>query len=182
MRKTKITDFSVALAALLVAPAYAAADETSATITPAEVAAAQQAWGEGIVSIGEVHSGGGDVEAAAREHIEQFYAYGERPVLFKPTLAADDQFRETSEQALSYFIGGVIEEDKGFAVAPYTNVRWENHGTIIDDDSAMAMGNYFFTTTDGDEVKAEYSLGYERGEEGELVIVLHHSSLPFQPE
>ena len=182
MRKTKITSVSVALAALLMAPAYAAAEETSARITPAEVAAAQQAWGEGIVAIGEVHSRGGDVEAAAREHIEQFYAYGERPVLFKPTLAADDQFRETSEQALSYFVGGIIKEDKGFAVAPYTNVRWENHGTIIDDDSAMAMGNYFFTTTDGDEVKVEYSFGYERDEDEELFIVLHHSSLPFQPE
>jgi hypothetical protein len=178
----KIAMVSVALAVLLMAPAYAAADGDHAGITVDDVTAARQAWGEGIVSIGEVHSRGGDVRAAARKHIERFYAYAERPVLFKPTLAADDQFRETFEQALSYFVGGTLEEDKGFALAPYTDVRWENHGTVIIEDSAMAMGNYFFTTPDGDEVKAEYSLGYERRENGELVIVLHHSSLPYRPQ
>jgi hypothetical protein len=46
----------------------------------------------------------------------------------------------------------------------------------------MAMGNYFFTTTEGDEVKVEYSFGYERGEDGDLMIVLHHSSLPYAAE
>jgi hypothetical protein len=100
-------------------------------------------------------------------------------VLFKPTLAAEDQFRGDFDQALSYFVGGSIEEDGGFAIAPYTNVRWENEATFIDADSAMAMGNYFFTTTEGEEVKVEYSFGYVRDEEGDLKIVLHHSSLPF---
>ena len=151
-------------------------------ITEAEVAAAQKAWGEGIVAIGKVHTDGGDSSAAAADHIAKFYAYGERPVLFKPTLAAEDQFRGDNKEALSYFVGGSIAEDNGFALAPYTNVRWENEGTVIDSDSAMAMGNYFFTTTEGNEVKVEYSFGYERGENGDLVIVLHHSSLPYQPE
>ncbi|MFP4518349.1 MAG: phosphoribosyl-AMP cyclohydrolase [Oceanicaulis sp.] len=175
--------------------AETAATETTATedagtetaeavepITAAEVEAAQQAWGEGIVAIGQVHTEGGDVEAAARDHIEQFYAYGERPVLFKPTLASDDQFRGTFDEALSYFVGGSIEEDGGFALAPYTNVRWENEGVFLDENSAMAMGNYFFTTTEGDAVKVEYSFGYERGEDGDLKIVLHHSSLPYSAQ
>jgi len=178
---------TVAFGAILVIAIFGAAggtaqavDDTDDRITAEEVAAAQQAWGDGIVTIGEVHTAGGDVEAAAREHVETFYAYGERPVLFKPTLAADDQFRETLDQALSYFVGGVVAEDEGFAIAPYTNVRWENHGTVINEDSAMAMGNYFFTTTEGDEVKVEYSFGYERTADGDLVIVLHHSSLPYR--
>ncbi|MEE2879508.1 MAG: phosphoribosyl-AMP cyclohydrolase, partial [Pseudomonadota bacterium] len=84
--------------------------------------------------------------------------------------------------ALSYFVGGSIDEDNGFAIAPYTAVRWENEGTIIDADSAMAMGNYFFTRTTGEEVKVEYSFGYVRGDDGALKIVLHHSSLPYAPE
>jgi hypothetical protein len=175
------TTASAALAGAVLFASAAGAQE----ITEADVAAAQQAWGEGIVAIGEAYTAGEDYTQAAREHIERFYAYGhDVPVLFKPTLAAEEQFRGDFDGALSYFVGGSIEEDGGFAIAPYTNVRWENEGTFIDaaGDSAMAMGNYFFTTTEGEEVKVEYSFGYIFDEEGELKIVLHHSSLPFSPE
>lgn len=151
-------------------------------ITEADVQAAQQAWGEGIVTIGQAYTNGEDYRAAATAHIEQFYAYGDHTILFKPTLASEEQFRGDFDGALSYFVGGSIEEDGGFAIAPYTNVRWENEGTIIDSDSAMAMGNYFFTTTEGEEVKVEYSFGYVQDEDGELKIVLHHSSLPFSAD
>ncbi len=150
-------------------------------ITAEEVEAAQQAWGEGIVTIGKVFTEEGDYTQAARDHINAFYGYGESEILFKPTLAAEDQFRGSFDEALSYFVGGSIEEDGGFAIAPYTNVRWENEGTLLFGDAAVAMGNYFFTRTNGDVVKVEYSFGYERGEDGELNIVLHHSSLPFNP-
>jgi hypothetical protein len=173
MKTAKLT------AALLAAAAWTPAVMAQEAITAEDVAAAQQAWGEGIVAIGAAYSAGEDYTAAATAHIERFYAYGAHPVLFKPTLAAEDQFRGDFDQALSYFVGGSIEEDGGFAIAPYTNVRWENEATFIDADSAMAMGNYFFTTTEGEEVKVEYSFGYVRDEEGDLKIVLHHSSLPF---
>jgi hypothetical protein len=166
-------------------PAMDMAEETEAAapITAEEVAEAQQAWGEGIVRIGQVYSDGGDYEQAARDHVERFYAYddGEGEVLFKPTLAAEDQFRGNFDEALSYFVGGSVEEDQGFAIAPYTDVRWENEGTLVYDETAFAMGNYFFTTTEGEEVKVEYSFAYERDEDGDLVISLHHSSLPYQP-
>ena len=151
------------------------------SITAEEVAAAQQAWGEGIVHIGKVYTDEGDYTGAAREHIEKFYGYGDSEILFKPTLAAEQQFRGTFDGALSYFVRGSVEEDGGFAIAPYTNVRWENEGTLLFGESAVAMGNYFFTKTDGDEIKVEYSFAYQRGEDGELDIVLHHSSLPYNP-
>lgn len=102
-------------------------------------------------------------------------------MLFKPTKAAADQFRGTKDEALSYFVTGNIAEDKGFALAPYSKVRFENEGMVIDCDSAMAMGNYYFTTTDGKDIKVEYSFGYVKDEDGELKINLHHSSLPYQP-
>ncbi|MBY5932881.1 phosphoribosyl-AMP cyclohydrolase [Tateyamaria omphalii] len=154
----------------------------TATLTPEQVTEFQTAWGDGIVNIGQIHTDGGDYEAAAREHIETFYAYGEEEVLFKPTLASADQFRGTFDEALSYFVGGSIEEDGGFAIAPYTAVRWENEGTTIIGDTALAMGNYFFTKTDGSEIKVEYSFGIQQMDDGELKIVLHHSSIPFTPE
>ena len=147
-------------------------------ITVAEVEAAQKAWGEGIVKIGRSE----DARADAIAHIDQFYAYDEGEVLFKPTLASEDQFRGDKKEALSYFVGQDMKEDKGFALAPYSKVRWENEGIITDKDSALAMGNYYFTNSDGEEVKVEYSFGYMKNNEGEVKINLHHSSLPYTPE
>ena len=146
-------------------------------ITTAEVEAAQVAWGNGIVEIGQADN----AREAAIEHIDRFYGYDHGDVLFKPTLASVDQFRGTSKEALSYFIGQDMAEDKGFALAPYTKVRWENEGIITDGDTALAMGNYFFTDTSGNETKVEYSFGYVKDGEGNLKIVLHHSSLPYAP-
>ena len=154
--------------------------EAGAAITAEEVAAAQQGWGEGIVNIGRVFTEEGDYRQAATDHINTFYAYEDgKDVLFKPTLAAEDQFRGNFDEALSYFVGTEGTEDGGFAIAPYTSVRWENEGTILDGDSAMAMGNYYFTGTDGNETKVEYTFGYTKNDAGEVVINLHHSSLPY---
>jgi len=44
----------------------------------------------------------------------------------------------------------------------------------------LAMGNYFFTDSSGTAVKVEYTFGYIRGNNGNLKINLHHSSLPYK--
>ncbi len=141
---------------------------------------AQQAWGDGIVAIAKAHSDGGDYEAVARNHVETLYAYGMGNVLFKPTLAAVDQFRPTFDEALSYFVASnnACPEDKGFAIKGWTNVRFENAGVILRETTALAMGNYFFTTPEGDEVKVEYTFGYVLDDAGALRINVHHSSMP----
>jgi len=144
-------------------------------ITKDEVIAVQKAWGDGIVNIGKAE----DYEAAARNHLNTLYGYGMRKVLFNPTKSSENQFRGTKEEAVSYFVTGIVPEDKGFALAPYTNVRFENEGIVTDCDSAMAMGNYYFTTTKGTEIKVEYTFGYFKDENGKLRINLHHSSLPY---
>ena len=141
---------------------------------------AQQAWGDGIVAIAKAHSDGGDYEAVARNHVETLYAYRMGAVLFKPTLAAVEQFRPTFDEALSYFVASnnACPEDKGFAIKGWTNVRFENAGVILRETTALAMGNYFFTTPEGDEVKVEYTFGYVLDEMGALRINVHHSSMP----
>ncbi len=152
------------------------------TITEAEVRAAQKAWGEGIVRIGKVYTEKGDYTKAAVDHINRFYNYQEGTVLFKPTLAADKQFRTDFEGALSYFIGDNANypEDGGFAIKPWTNVRWENIGTKIIGNMAIAMGNYYFTPADGGaDVKVEYSFAYTKNGMGELKIILHGSHIPY---
>lgn len=170
---------TIALLSLTVGAAQAA--ETCGTLTPItkqEVLAAQKAWGEGIVAIGKAK----DPKDAALQHINTLYAYDLGPVLFKPTKASVVQFRDDKEEALSYFVGGKEKEDKGFALAPYTNVRFENHAITSDCDSALAQGNYYFTTTDNKEIKVEYSFGYVHDAKGNVKINLHHSSLPYKPE
>ncbi len=153
-------------------------------ITAEEVAEAQNAWGEGIVHIGKVYSEKGDYKAAAVEHINKFYNYPEGEVLFKPTLASEKQFRLTFDGALSYFVAGDenYPEDHGFAIKPWSKVRFENVGTKIEGTTALAMGNYFFTPANGgDEVKVEYTFAYKKDKDGVLKIILHGSHLPYKP-
>ena len=141
---------------------------------------AQKAWGDGIVAIASAHLSGGDYVDIARNHVETLYAYGIGPVLFKPTLAAEEQFRPNFESALSYFVASNNEcpEDKGFAIKGWKNVRFATAGMILKESSALAMGNYFFTDQDDNEVKVEYTFGYILDENGALRINLHHSSMP----
>ncbi len=169
---------TAALIAFTTTSALAGECGTHHTITQDEVLAAQKAWGEGIVTIGAAK----DPKKAAMEHINQLYGYDIGTVLFKPTKAAIVEFRDTKDNALSYFVGGSLAEDKGFALAPFTKVRFDNKGIIIDCDSAIAMGNYYFTKTDGSEIKVDYSFGYVEDKDGHLKINLHHSSLPYKPE
>jgi hypothetical protein len=147
------------------------------------IEAAQAAWGAGIVRIAGAHTVGDNFEQIARDHVETLYAYGLTPVLFKPTLAADQQFRSTFDDALSYFVAtnNACPEDKGFAIKGWTAVRFENVDILTEGKVGMAMGNYFFTTPEGDEVKVEYSFGYILDDAGSVRINLHHSSMPYAP-
>ncbi|RJU88318.1 MAG: phosphoribosyl-AMP cyclohydrolase [Candidatus Poseidoniales archaeon] len=149
-------------------------------ITREGIEKAQQAWGEGIVAMASAHLEEGDYVGIARNHVETLYAYGMSTVLFKPTLAAVEQFRPTFEQALSYFVASnnACPEDKGFAIKGWTKVRFENTDIILDESTALAMGNYFFTSPKGEEVKVEYTFGYVLDDAGALRINLHHSSMP----
>lgn len=154
-------------------------------ITEQEVFDAQKEWGDGIIKIGRIYAEQGDYKSAAKEHIISLYNYEKGDVLFKPTMTYQVQFRTDFRGALSYFIGGDenYPEDHGFAIKPWNSVRWENTGTKIIGNMAVAMGNYYFTpASGGDEVKVEYSFAYTKGEDGKLKIILHDSHLPYKPE
>lgn len=150
-------------------------------ITEEQVEKAQQVWGEGVVRLGTLKDDRPALEIAIAEHVDSLYAYQLGTVLFTPTKAAAIQFRGTRAGALSYFVGGNQDfpEDKGFALHPWTKVRFENTGMILEEGRAIAMGNYFFTDLEGEETKVEYTFGYRVDESGALRIDVHHSSLPF---
>lgn len=153
-------------------------------ITEQEIQAAQQAWADGIVAIGKAYQEKGDYQAVAAKLLDDLYAFDSDKVLFKPTKAAEDEFRETKDEALSYFVKGKEAEDHGFALQPWSKVRFDNKVTAINQDTAEAMGNYFFTDAKtGKETKVDYTFGYKRDpKDGHLRIFLHHSSLPYKPQ
>ncbi|MEM9820213.1 MAG: hypothetical protein AAF985_04050 [Bacteroidota bacterium] len=153
-------------------------------VTKEQVLAAQNSWGDGVVKIGSLKDSRAECEAFTSEFLDARYAFDAGLVLFKPTKCAIEQFRPSKAQAASYFIAGegrACEEDKGFAIAPWTNVRFENSDIILEEDRAIAMGNYYFTALDGSEAKVEYTFGY-KVINGELKIDLHHSSFPYNPD
>ena len=152
-------------------------------ITEREIVKAQEDWADAIVATGAAYSGGKDYRAVAEETVDALYGYAEGPVLFKPTKASEKQFRLTREEAVSYFVTGAVPEDHGFAIQPWSAVRFENAGFVIDGASAIAMGNYYFTDANtGEEAKVEFTFGYFRDGQGRLRINLHHSSFPYEPK
>ncbi len=153
-------------------------------VSKEQVLDAQNQWGAGVVKIGSLKDNRSECEAYANEFLDTLYAFEAGPVLFKPTKCAVEQFRPTKIKALSYFIAGddrACKEDKGFAIQPWTKVRFENSDFILEENRAVAMGNYFFTDLDGNEAKVEYTFGY-KVKDGQLKIDLHHSSFPYNPE
>ena len=151
-------------------------------ITKDQVTEAQEKWGDGVVKIGALKEKRTECEAFASSFLDDRYAFASSTVLFKPTKCEIEQFRPTKSEALSYFIAGedrACNEDKGFAIQPWTKVRFENTGIILEEKRAIAMGNYFFTDLNGNEAKVEYTFGYKL-ENGELKIDLHHSSFPYK--
>lgn len=156
---------------------------TKMLISQAEVLEVQKKWSDGVVKIGSLKDQKAELEAYTNQFLDERYAFnvGSGKVLFKPTKCADEQFRPTKPDALSYFIAGDAKkysEDGGFAVTPWTAIRWENTGFVLEDNRAIVQGNYYFTDTSGGETKVEYTFGYTKVD-GDLKIDLHHSSLPF---
>ena len=137
-------------------------------------------WANGIVELGKTK---GDIitsKKLATDFINSLYDFKNGTVQFKPTKASEFQFRNDFDSALSYFIGSnpSFEEDAGFALNPWVDVKFKNDSINVFDNFGLAMGNYFFTDLKGEKTKVEYSFVYRR--EGEsLKIILHHSSLPY---
>ena len=148
--------------------------------TEFEIIKAQELWAQNVIEIGNLYTKNEDYMSKASIFVKEFYAFGLCEVLFKPTLASEKQFRYTYDDALSYFIGGHITEDKGFALKPWKKIRFSERKIIIFEENALSMGNYFFQSfTDTDEVKVEFTFGYIKSNDDNLLINLHHSSIPF---
>jgi len=187
---------SAGLAAEMQNPPFATQQRRLQTITqtPSAVLEAERIWGNRVVDLGRASAA--DVHDEATDFVAHSYAYStETPyippmqwtgpgTLFKPTKARVTPFRTTLAGGVSYFVGGNANfaEDHGFALQPWTKVRFEAAGTTqVSDSLSVTMGHYYFTDVDGNEHRAEFSLAFvSTGVEASIpLIALHHSSFPF---
>jgi hypothetical protein len=158
-------------------------------VTYEEVNAAQQAWCDALVKIGQLKEEGGDYKAFAEQVLSDAYNYDYGKVFFKPTLAFGDQtFRNDKKGALAYFVGGDADypNDKGFALTPWVKARYDNageknEGIQIYGSVAITMGNVWVTGKDGKEVMVDKTWVFKKGKDGKLRIIVHKSALPFSP-
>jgi len=153
-------------------------------ISTKDIELVQSKWGENLIKIGSLKKDRESCEKATEDMLNELYAFDLGEVLFKPTKAAKIQFRLNFEAAKSYFIAGNdnYKEDTGFAFQPWIQVKFENVSVIVNEENAIAMGNYFFTDFNGTKVKIEYTFLYIQDSKGNLRITLHHSSFPFNDE
>ena len=148
--------------------------------TKLEIIEAQELWAQNVIEIGDLYTKNKDYKSKANIFVKEFYAFDVGEVLFKPTLASEKQFRYTYDDALSYFIGGHISEDNGFALKPWKEINFGERKITILNEIALSMGNYFFHSVDGsDVVKVEFTFGYVKDKDNNLLINLHHSSIPY---
>ena len=146
---------------------------------------ARTAWGTGLIEISKIFETEG-IEMAtsvASEMIDNLYGFSFAKVLFKPTLSGGSQtFRPTKEGALSYFVGhnSAYPNDSGFGIKFWREISSETSAIFIDETVAMWMGRVVLIDKDGQVTKVDKSWGYKLDDVGNLKIVLHHSSLPYE--
>jgi len=184
-----VVSFGLGLPQIAIAKSVAshvgvAAPVVTASITEAEVLAAQRAWGEALVKISADYETGGIAKAKATANavLDAAYGYQYGPVLFKPTLTSGAQtFRTTKDGALAYFVGDNknFPDDKGFALKGWRSVEIKNAAIQLRGDTAISMGNVMITDKNGNVTTVDKTWGYARDDQGALRIVLHHSSLPY---
>jgi hypothetical protein len=173
------------VSAFLPAVALAQAPALNRAISETEVLAAQKAWCTALVNISEEGTKSqAAAKALAEKVIDAAYAYQLGPVLFNPTLTSGkDTFRLTRDGALSYFVGGDSRypTDSGFALKNWKKCEIKNAGIVITGNAAMTLGNVMVTDSANKTTTVDKTWGYIKDDKGALRIVLHHSSLPYQP-
>ena len=133
-------------------------------------------WKDGVIEIGRIHLEGGDYEKSAELFVSTHYAFDSEEVLFKPTFTKEVIFRNSKELALSYFIGGEVAEDKGFALKPWEEIRLEELNIIEQDNLMVAMGTLNFKPLNLEENTLIAFTFLLIDADDSLKIKVHHSS------
>ena len=136
-----------------------------------------KSWIDGLSMIRTAYEKNEDYKNIALEFINKHYLFNEESVLFKPTLTNKTIFRNSVDDALSYFIGGKYSEDTGFALKAYESIDINETNTIIEKDLIAIMGVLDFKLINSDEsMRVAFTFVLKSSESG-LKIKVHHSSL-----
>ena len=158
-----------------------------------EVLAAQDAWTQALVDISQTYKDEGfdAAEDLAGAVIDAAYGYESGAVAFKPTWTyGDTTFRTDREGAISYFVGGNDKyDDLGFAIgnapnkkgkrSPWADAWTENAVIRIDGNTATSMGWLYTEDEAGNVGYVDKTWTYQKGDDGVLRVVVHHSSKPY---
>ena len=136
-----------------------------------------KSWIDDLSRIRTAYEKNEDYKNIALEFINKHYLFNEESVLFKPTLTNKTIFRNSVDDALSYFIGGKYSEDTGFALKAYESIDINETNTIIEKDLIAIMGVLDFKLINSDEsMRVAFTFVLKSSESG-LKIKVHHSSL-----
>ena len=133
-------------------------------------------WKDGVIEIGRIYLEGGDYKKCAEKFLSTHYAFDSEEVLFKPTFTKEIIFRNSKDLALSYFIGGEISEDNGFALKPWEKIRLEELNIIEENNSMVAMGILNFKPLNLEEITIIAFTFLLINTDQSLKIKVHHSS------
>ena len=131
-------------------------------------------WKQGVLDIKNVYDNKGDYQEQASKFLQTHYLFETESVLFKPTLTREEIFRNSFDRALSYFIGGDIDEDKGFAIQEWESIDTDQINILIEDELIIAMGVLSFKSDEVLKVAFTFML---KESNSDLKIKVHHSSL-----
>ena len=136
-----------------------------------------KSWIDGLSMIRTAYKKNENYKNMALEFISKHYLFNEESVLFKPTLTNKTIFRNSVDDALSYFIGGKYSEDTGFALKAFESVTIDETNTIIENDLIAIMGILDFKLMSPTEhMRVAFTFILKTTESG-LKIKIHHSSL-----
>ena len=136
-----------------------------------------KSWIDGLSMIRTAYKKNEDYKNMALEFINKHYLFNEESVLFKPTLTNKTIFRNSVDDAVSYFIGGKYSEDTGFALKAFESVTIDETNTIIENDLIAIMGILDFKLMSPTEhMRVAFTFILKTTESG-LKIKIHHSSL-----
>ena len=136
-----------------------------------------KSWIDDLSRIRTAYEKNEDYKNMALEFINKHYLFNEESVLFKPTLTNKTIFRNSVDDALSYFIGGKYPEDTGFALKAYESVNINETNTIIEKDLIAIMGILDFKLVNSDESMKVAFTFVLKSFGSSLKIKVHHSSL-----
>ena len=133
-------------------------------------------WTIGVIGIGKAYTKKENFKKEALKFLSKHYAFKTQQILFKPTFTKEKIFRNSLEEALSYFVKGKFSEDNGFALKPWEEINLQELNILNEENLTTAMGTLLFKPVSSRETTLVAFTFIFCLEEGEIKIKIHHSS------